>query len=168
MPGQRVAGDHAAVGEEDGERPDRQPRVALGEDAGDPEQPRSHLPDERVDEVPVQAVAAEGGDGKERAADLDRQVSDDEEAGTVVAEIEPLEWAPKAEETDVAISSVANIRPSSISCTGRRSTSSQFDVHTVMNQAYITARVRTSVSTHAAQADVADQVVPTSWLTVKT
>ncbi len=69
--------------------------------------------------------------------------------------------------TEVDISRLANIRPSSISWTGRRSPSSQFVVHTVMNHAYITARVSTNVCAMP-RASTLSSRWRVSWLTLKT
>ena len=57
--------------------------------------------------------------------------------------------------------------PSNSMRTGWRSPSSQFEVHTVMNHAYITARVRTSVSTMP-RASTCPSRLWASWLIVKT
>lgn len=80
--GQGMARDDAAVGDQGRRRPERQASVAVDRDPRDPRDRRGgDLPGHCVDEVPVEPVTAEGEDREERAADLDREVAEHEEAG---------------------------------------------------------------------------------------
>ena len=81
---QPVQRPRAGMGRHHGGAPEREPGVAVGDRAGDPESADDHLPDEVVDEVLAERAPAQGDDEEHRTPDLDEQVAGDEQPGALV------------------------------------------------------------------------------------
>ena len=83
-PRDRVVERDPDVQDDDRRRPDRDPGIAVGQRARDPQRGDRDLPAEQVDEVDALIRPGRERDRREgRAADLDREVGDDEQPGSI-------------------------------------------------------------------------------------